>query len=239
MTTPKYEPHPYSAIFPPMKDDDFDKLVADIKANGLHQPIVMYQGKILDGNNRYRACSLAGIEPKFLEYKGDDAQAKVFVISANIHRRHLTPAQKRDLIQMLILIDPSKSNRQIAEEAKVSHHTVGDVRTELEAGGQIAHQEKVVGKDGVAQPATKKGKGGKRGKSGAKSETEKITYQKVVNAKTALNAYSVLEEHLLDALRDIEEQSDFSQADDCARRTIEKLEECLGQMQETEEEVAA
>ena len=76
------------------------------------------------------------------------------------------------------------------------------------------------------------------GKSGAKGESEKITYQKVVNAKTALNAYGVLEEHLLDALREVMEKSDFSQADDCGRRTIEKLEECLGEMQEGEKEAA-
>ena len=51
----KLEPHPSSAMFPPISDEDFDKLAADIKLNGLHQPIVRYQGKILDGNNRYRA----------------------------------------------------------------------------------------------------------------------------------------------------------------------------------------
>jgi hypothetical protein len=122
MTT--YEPHPYSIIFPAMKDDDFDKLVADIKANGLRQQIVMYQDKILDGNNRYRACGVAKIEPTFVEFKGNDAQARALVISANIHRRHLTPAQKRDMLQMLILIDPTKSNRQIGEAAKVSHQAM-------------------------------------------------------------------------------------------------------------------
>jgi ParB-like chromosome segregation protein Spo0J len=67
MATPdvKLEPHPFSAMFPPISDDDFKELIADIKANGLHQHIVRYQGKILDGNNRYRACLLAGIEPTF------------------------------------------------------------------------------------------------------------------------------------------------------------------------------
>src|SRR5262249_47734162 len=42
-------PHPLSKIFPPMSDDDFNELVTDIKTNGLQQPIVCYQGKILDG----------------------------------------------------------------------------------------------------------------------------------------------------------------------------------------------
>ena len=236
MTTPtKYEPHPFSALFPPITEEDFNKLAADIKLHGLRQHIVLYQGKILDGNNRYRACSLAGIKPTFADFTGIDADARNYVISVNIHRRHLSLEQRREIIATLLKANPSQSSRQIGEQTKTSHHTVEAVSTELEAGGQIAHQEKTVGKDGVAQPTTKKGKGGKRGKSGAKGETEKITYRKVVNAKTALNAYSVLEEHLLDALRDVKEHSDFSQADDLAQRTIEKLEERLGEMQPEEE----
>ena len=54
----KLEPHDLSKLFPPISDEDFNRLAADIKLNGLHQPIVRYQGKILDGNNRYRACEL-------------------------------------------------------------------------------------------------------------------------------------------------------------------------------------
>ena len=135
-------------------------------------------------------------------------------------------------------LDPTKSNRQLGDETKLDHKTVGTVRAEMVAAGEIPHQQKIVGKDGVAQP-TKTKRGGKGKSGGAKGDKEKITYQKVVNAKTALNAYCVLEEHLLDALRDIEEQSDFSQADDCARRTIEKLEECLGEMQSEDEKEAA
>jgi ParB-like chromosome segregation protein Spo0J len=237
MTSTKLEPHPLSAIFPPISDEDFGKLAADIKLNGLHQAIVRYQGKILDGNNRYRACELAKIAPKFTDFNGDDAAARNYVISANIHRRHLSPDQRREIIATLLKADPTQSNRQVADTAKVDHKTVGAERSRLEAGGEIPHQEKTVGKDGVAQP-TKTKRGGKGGKSGAKSETEKITYKKVVNAKTALNAYGVLEEHLLDALQDVSDHSDFSQADDLARRTIEKLEEKLGQMQPDEQEVA-
>ena len=64
MTTPmKLEPHDLSKLFPPISEEDFGKLAADIKLNGLHQPIMRYQGKILDGNNRYRACELVRIAP--------------------------------------------------------------------------------------------------------------------------------------------------------------------------------
>src|SRR6516165_2554101 len=125
MTTPtKYEPHPLSAMFPPITEEDFGKLAADIKLNGLHQPIVRYQGKILDGNNRYRACELVKIAPKFADFNGDDAQARNYVISANIHRRHLSPDQRREIIAALLKDNPGQSSRMVAAQTNTSHHTV-------------------------------------------------------------------------------------------------------------------
>lgn len=44
--------------------------MADIKTNGLSQPITLHNGFILDGGNRYRACMEAGIEPRFVEFEG-------------------------------------------------------------------------------------------------------------------------------------------------------------------------
>jgi ParB-like chromosome segregation protein Spo0J len=230
--------HPVAEVFPMIGSDELKELAEDIRKNGMIEPITLCQGKILDGRNRLAAGKLVGFPFRRINFRELlchlDPQA--YVISANIQRRHLTPEQKRELIAKLVKADPSKSNRQIGEITKVSHHTVGDVRNELEQRGQIAHVETRTDSAGRKQPA-KKGKSGK--KSGAKGEKETITYQKVINTKTALNAYCVLEEHLLDALRDVKEKSDFSQADDCGRRTIEKLEECLGEMQPDDEKEAA
>jgi hypothetical protein len=230
MTTPTLEPHPLSKMFPPISEEDFGKLAADIKLNGLAQPIVRYQGKILDGNNRYRACELVRIAPKFADFPGDDAAARNYVISANIHRRHLSLEQRRAIIEALLKADPTQSNRQIAETAKASHHTVGDVRTALEATGQVAQLDKTTGADGKKR----KRKGGKTKSKGGKA----ITYQEVVDGKTARNAYHVLEEHLLDALQEINDRSSFDHADEYAQATIEKLQDKLGAMQPEEKEAA-
>lgn len=72
----------------------FDALQEDIRANGIHEPIVVYQGEILDGRNRYMAARDLGIEFPVREFEGTEAEALAFVMSRNLHRRHLTQAQK-------------------------------------------------------------------------------------------------------------------------------------------------
>jgi hypothetical protein len=75
-----------------MTEPDFKELAEDIRENGLRNPILMYEGKILDGRNRYRACLLVKVAPEFIEFTGDSPIRTV--LSLNLHRRHLTPGQK-------------------------------------------------------------------------------------------------------------------------------------------------
>jgi N6-adenosine-specific RNA methylase IME4 len=88
----EYEVHPAASVFPLLEGEAFDALVADIKANGLITAITLLDGRILDGRNRMRACCAAGVEPRCVEFIGDDPIA--FIISANIERRHLDESQR-------------------------------------------------------------------------------------------------------------------------------------------------
>jgi hypothetical protein len=84
--------HPLAELFPLLGGADFDSLVDDIRTNGLNEPVIMHKGRILDGRNRYRACQSAGVDPRFREFEGTDPVA--FVVSANVHRRHLNESQR-------------------------------------------------------------------------------------------------------------------------------------------------
>ena len=87
-----YEAHKLANFFPLIEGEEFEKLVDDIKANGLLNPIVLYEGKILDGRNRFNACLEAGIQPLFVEYDGDSPLNHV--VSLNLTRRHLSESQR-------------------------------------------------------------------------------------------------------------------------------------------------
>jgi HAMP domain-containing protein len=93
---PQLELHPLCTLFPRLNDAEFACLSADIEANGLRQPIVTHDGMILDGGNRYRACLAAGVEPTFVEFSGGNIVS--FVLSANLHRRHLSAGQQAAIV---------------------------------------------------------------------------------------------------------------------------------------------
>jgi hypothetical protein len=110
----------------------------------------------------------------------DEDEAFAFVISANIHRRHLTADQKRELITKLIKATPEKSDRAIAATVKASPTTVGTVRAKMEAKGEVSRLDTRIDAKGVKQPATKLGRAraakhfcwqcGRRGKVGEVQE---------------------------------------------------------------------
>ena len=88
------KPHPAAELFPMMSGADMDALVADIKEHGQREPIVLHEGLILDGRNRYAACQKLGIVPATVEWDGNGAPPKAFVVSMNLHRRHLNESQR-------------------------------------------------------------------------------------------------------------------------------------------------
>ena len=138
--------YPAAELFPRMTPEELRALGKDIIRNGLTSDIVLWRAtpksplQLLDGISRLDAIELATGNPVVIgapSLKRRDFLAcekvvvldgKVdpytYVISANIHRRHLTAEQKRELIAKLIKATPEKSDRQIAETVKASPTTV-------------------------------------------------------------------------------------------------------------------
>lgn len=85
--------HPVCKVFPKMSDKEFLDLIEDIATNGQMETIKTYQGKIIDGRNRFLACQRLNIEPITCEWNGNGSLIS-YVMSLNLHRRHLTPSQR-------------------------------------------------------------------------------------------------------------------------------------------------
>lgn len=83
--------HEIANVFPLLEGAEFNELVSDIKHKGLREAIILFEGRILDGRNRFRACQKAEIQPHFETYQGSDPVG--FVVSLNLHRRHLSSSQ--------------------------------------------------------------------------------------------------------------------------------------------------
>jgi 16S rRNA G966 N2-methylase RsmD len=87
--------HPVAEIFPMMNAEEFEGLKSDIEKHGLIEPIWTYDGKIIDGRNRYLACQQLGKKPKLNKWKSVNGNELIdFVISLNLKRRHLNTSQK-------------------------------------------------------------------------------------------------------------------------------------------------
>lgn len=85
--------HPAAEIFPMFTPAELSDLAADIGKNGQREPITFWRGLLLDGRNRWQACGMLGVEPVIV-HRNDVVDPVGFVLSHNLHRRHLTPSQR-------------------------------------------------------------------------------------------------------------------------------------------------
>lgn len=84
--------HPAADVFPMLSEEELADLVADIKANGLLQPLIVKDGLLIDGRNRREACRRAGVMPRIEELNGTDPVA--YILATNVNRRHLSKGQR-------------------------------------------------------------------------------------------------------------------------------------------------
>src|SRR5262249_23590998 len=61
---------PVAGLFPLLEGPEYEALKEDVRDHGQHVPVVTFQGQIIDGRNRYRACRDLGIKPMLQEWDG-------------------------------------------------------------------------------------------------------------------------------------------------------------------------
>jgi hypothetical protein len=140
-------------------DAEYAALRDSIEAHGLLVEIVLWNGEIIDGRNRARICQELGKTPRYRTFTGTEAEMRAHVTALNQHRRSrtapLTPAEKRARVEAALRANPNRSNRRIAKEADSNRTTVGEIRTQLEATGDVSIPDTRADSKGRQQPARK------------------------------------------------------------------------------------
>jgi ParB-like chromosome segregation protein Spo0J len=131
--------------------------------------------------------------------RGDPTE---YIISANIHRRHLTLLQKKELTAALLKDNPGRSNRATGNIVKLDDKTVASVRREMESRAEIPHVDKVVDTKGREQPAS-------RPKASAIPAREPTQQQRDIGARNAKIIASVTGQSLGE-VNDNSELDDYS-----------------------------
>lgn len=139
--TTDFEIHDLCKLFPPMPEDQFNSLIDSIRDHGLLTPIMLHEGKILDGRHRYKACINLGIEPSFEEYEGEDALG--YVIALNLSRRHLDESQRAMIGARIANL--TGAGRPSKEIAHISAITGSDAAKMMSVGRRnVVHAKKVL-----------------------------------------------------------------------------------------------
>jgi ParB-like chromosome segregation protein Spo0J len=147
------EIHPLALAFPAYGKEDFEKLINDIRNYGLRQPITLFEGKVLDGRNRVEAMKKAGKATiPAVPFEGTFDEARAYVVSLNMVRRHLTTSQRAAIAADLATLsrggDRSKPQncglptKTAAEQLKVSKRSVETAKAIKKADPALAEEVK-------------------------------------------------------------------------------------------------
>jgi ParB-like nuclease domain len=136
----KLEIHKLAKLVPEASPEEFKTLKESIRLNDIREPIVIFEGMILDGRHRYRAALELGYRLKpsdFRVFEGTHEQAKAFVEDVNLARRQLTIDQKSEVARRMISENPTATNRVIARKCGLSHVTIGKLKKEASDAGKV------------------------------------------------------------------------------------------------------
>ena len=160
--------HPAADVFPMMSDKELADLGEDIKKNGQQIPILFWHppgrrdlSVLIDGRNRLEAMERIGIIPGDVlidsYHCGDPV---THIITRNIYRRHLTKAERADLI--VKAIKAGEKLDQVEPVSKGGRGKINPVKAKAVAAGA---------EHGISEPTIKRAIAKAEGKVTAKATT--------------------------------------------------------------------
>ena len=162
--TRRYKAHTEANIFPMMSDKELKSLAQSISDHGQAVPIEIFEGKIIDGRNRCKACRIAGVEPQFVDVTERLAGCDKFdyVFDKNDERRHLTTAQRATAAAKYSQLKKVKKTAKVAQN-KGKAPTLGPNGPKVSGKATAVAAEKF----GVSERSTKRALKVQRGGSTA------------------------------------------------------------------------
>ena len=138
-------------VLPPLPDVEYRELRESIRENGiLTRLLAMPDGILIDGHERFRVIGEIGLKkyPVRVIVVADEPERVMLAIRCNAERRHLTRAQRQELLERVILSAPEKSERELADLCRVSPRTAGRAKLRVLAGASDDAPRVTVGRDG-------------------------------------------------------------------------------------------
>ena len=141
----QYQQHQLSAAWPAMSDSDFQALQDSIMNIGVQMPIVIFEGQVIDGWNRYRAATALGMDCPTTPFD-ESIDPVEFVKAMNDARRHITGSQRAIAIvaihgwkpvgrpQNNVEATSTLTQEAMAAEAGVSKKTIQQAQVAQKAG---------------------------------------------------------------------------------------------------------
>lgn len=129
-------------LIPPISKDEYGQLADNILFGGCRDPIVVWDGIIIDGHNRYEICQKHGIEFKTLEKSFNSRDdAKIWIIRNQLGRRNISDYDRVNLtLELKPMIAAKARGRMLSGKADPTQKSAeGETREELATIAGISH----------------------------------------------------------------------------------------------------
>lgn len=179
-----YPVHPAASIFPLMMGKEFEDLVTSIADRGQRDPVVLHEGKVVDGRNRVRAVEelrARGMDITLLTTQWQPRPGESiaqYIADKNLHRRQLDAAQRAQVAADLIVI---LEQEQAAAQA-TTRIRPGEIRN---PGGRNQHTAEWKADANPASPSKTKADSRERARrstAGRVAEVAKVSHYEAARA---------------------------------------------------------